>query len=358
MIRANFVLALAFVIAAPFAQSQELDSSALQKESVQPSAPASPSPAAQQPSQQRPAQDQAPPAPTQTSPNQPHISLSQATQPAGSTFILPPGTKLPLGLLRPLRVKPGRDVYLQVTFPVSVNGQMLVPPGTYVQGVLDKVIHRDRRRSILEFSIRSANMIFLNGYTVAISGTVTVGTTNAALLPPKSRKGQSVPAMAAVGGPAVPTLPPDPFAKDIHTAMVVIGVVGAVAVTTALVLAVRSDTYMDVGTPLEIIVRDPLFLDAARVNSAVHLYDQQASSIPPQIVQPPKRPLPQESQCYDPGSPGTPDTVIPGNRGTPDTVIPGTNGFPDTVIPGLPATPDTVIPGTPGTPGGWYPCPR
>src|SRR4051812_22523032 len=32
------------------------------------------------------------------------------SQPANSVFMLPPGTKLPLGLLRPLRVKPGQDV--------------------------------------------------------------------------------------------------------------------------------------------------------------------------------------------------------------------------------------------------------
>jgi hypothetical protein len=355
MIRANFVLALVLSITTPYALSQELDSSALQKEAAQ-----QPAPPAQQASQQQPGQNNAPP-PAAASPDQPHVSFSQTTDPAGSTFMLPPGTKLPLGLLRPLTVKPGRDVYLQVTFPVSVNGQMLIPPGTYVQGVLDKVIRRDRRRSILEFSIRSANMIFLNGYTVAIAGTVTVGTTNAALFAPKSGKGQSVPAMAAVGGPTAPTLPPDPFAKDVHTAMVVIGVVAAVAVTTALVLAVRSDTYVEVGTPLEIILREPLLLDAARVYSAVHQYDQQASSLPPQIVQPPKKPqpLPQETQmCYDPGTPGSSDIVISGNPGTPDTVIHGTNGMPDTVIPGMPATPDRVIPGIPGTPGGWYSCPK
>jgi hypothetical protein len=272
--------------------------------------------------------------------------------------MLPPGTKLPLGLLRPLKVKPGRDVYLQITFPVTVGSQMVIPPGTYIQGVLDKVIHRDRRRGIVEFSIRSANLIFLNGYTVAVSGTVTVGTTNAELLAPYPGKGnsrgQAVPAMAAVGGSTASPFPPDPFAKDVHTAMVVIGVVGAVAVTTAIVLAARSDTYVEVGTPLEIILPAPVFLDAARVTGAVRQYELQAGLAPVQIVQPPVKPR----MCYDPGSSGTPDIVIPGSPGTPPTVIPGVNGAPDTVIPGSPATPDRVIPGTPGTPGSTYPCPR
>jgi hypothetical protein len=120
------------------------------------------------------------------------------------------------------------------------------------------------------------------------------------------------------------------------------------------VLAARSDSYVEVGTPLEIILPTPLFLDANRVIGAVQQYNLQAGIAPVQIVQPPVKP----KMCYDPGSPGTPDTVIPGNSGTPDTVIPGVNGAPDTVIHGLPATPDTVIPGASGTPGSWYPCPK
>jgi hypothetical protein len=349
------------------ALGQELDSSTLQKEAAaaqnSPDAKAQP-PVAQPQAQPVPSQPQTAPAQIQPPVPQPQMSQPQATlpqmsssqaaQPANSAFMLPPGTKLPLGLLRPLRVKTGRDVYLQITFPVTVGSEMVIPPGTYIQGVLDKIVRRDRRRSILEFSIRSANLIFLNGYTVPISGTVTVGTTNAALGAPQPGKGQSVPAMAAVGGPTTPTLPPDPFAKDVHTAMVVIGVVGAVAVTTAIVLAARSDTYVEVGTPLEIILPAPLFLDANRVIGAIQQYNLQASYAPVQIVQPPVKP----KMCYDPGSPGTPDTVIPGNSGTPDTVIPGVNGAPDTVIPGIPATPDRTIPGSPGTPSSTYPCPQ
>ena len=348
------------------ALGQELDSSTLQKEAAQNSSPNTKAqrPVAQPQAQPVPSQPQTAPAQTQppvpqSQMSQPQVAPPQApfpqvTQPGSPAFMLPPGTKLPLGLLRPLRVKPGRDVYLQITFPVTVGSEMVIPPGTYIQGVLDKIIRRDRRRGIVEFSIRSANLIFLNGYTVAIFGPVTVGTTNAALLAPQPGKGQTVPAMAAVGGPTTPTLPPDPFAKDVHTAMVVIGVVGAVAVTTALVLAARSDTYVEVGTPLEIILPAPLFLDANRVMGAVQQYNLQASYAPVQIVQPPVKPR----MCYDPGSPGTPDTVIPGNSGTPDTVIPGVNGAPDTVIPGIPATPDRTIPGSPGTPGSYYPCPK
>jgi hypothetical protein len=229
--------------------------------------------------------------------------------------------------------------------------------------VVEKIVRKDRRRYRLDFEVRSASMIFLNGYTVPIAGTVNIATTNAALQAPLPRnsKGQPVAAMAAVGSATTPSLPPDPFAKDVHNAMIVIGVVAAVAVTTAIVLAARSDTYVEVGTPLEIVLPAPLFLDAGRVMAAVQQFNQQAGYAPVQIVQPPMKPAqpPQPRMCYDPGTPSTPDTVIPGHPGTPDTVIPGVNGMPDTVIPGIPETPDRTIPGTgsPGTPGGWHECP-
>jgi hypothetical protein len=354
MIRASFVLALVLSITTPCAVGQELDSSALQKEAAQQAAPPA------QPASQQPGQDHAPP-PAAASPDQPHMSFSQATDPAGSTFMLPPGTKLPLGLLRPLTVKPGRDVYLQVTFPVSVNGQMLIPPGTYVQGMIDKLLRRDRRRDVLQFSIHSANLIFLNGYTVPIAGTITVGNARALPAQPPTGDSSGLPAMTAIGlaPPDLPPLPKTGFGNAPRNIMIAMGAITVVGITAGVLLSRHGDPEVETGTPLEIVLPEPVFLDAARVNSAVHQYDQHASSTPPQIVQPPKKPRPEESQmCYDPGSPGTPDTVISGSRGTPDTVIPGTNGFPDTVIPGLPATPDIVIPGTPGTPSSWYPCPK
>lgn len=328
--------------------AQEIDSSVLQAEAAahktQDSAPAT--------SQQNaPAQTSAPqPSPSQPSPSQSGQSQAQTTN---STYVLPAGTKLPLGLLRPLRVKAGRDVYLQITFPVTVGTQMLIPPGAYVQGIVQQIVKKDRRS--LQFAIVSANLIFSNGYTVPISGAVTVGTTSAALAPqPGSAGGQSIPAMAAVGSVTPPPLPPLPSFNTMRNVMIGVGVASLVGTVVLIALARNGDPEIEVGTPLEIILPAPVYLDATRVAAAIQQYDQQTSNAPVQIVQPPVKP----KMCYDSGSPGTPDTVIPGSPGTPDTVIPGVNGAPDIVIPGSPRTPDTVIPGTPGTPSSTYPCPK
>src|SRR5690348_18410145 len=53
-----------------------------------------------------------------SSAQKPDASIPQAP----STLVIPAGTKLPLGLVRPISVtkaKPGDSVYLQITFPIT-----------------------------------------------------------------------------------------------------------------------------------------------------------------------------------------------------------------------------------------------
>jgi len=290
---------------------------------------------------------------------------SAQNPPADTTVVLPPGTQLPLGLVRPLELKSsqakGRGVYLQVTFPVTLGKQMIVPPGAYVQGTIEKLTTNRGANPDLEFELRSATLIFATGYTVPLTGDVHLLHNFARLKPgdspviaalPVGKSNVPQPAMSAVGTtPAPPPLPPLPSGP--RTAFIAIGVVTAVAFValTAWALHRHNDIYLDAGTPLEIILAEPLTLDAASITTATQQYSAQMATNPPQIVKPP------EKMCYDPGSPGTPDTVIPGTPPSPPTVIPGINGAPDTVIPGSPGTPDTVIPGTPGTAGSYHKCP-
>jgi len=310
----------------------------MQNETADPDAAQQPQPAAP------PAQSSAP-------------SQQPAPAPPGDKLVLPAGTRLPLGLLRPLstrRSKPGSLAYLQITFPVVVGGQMAVPPGTYVQGVIDKVTVSDRPRGLLQLELRSISMIFSNGYTANFGGSASVEPYTAGLRPqPVPGNGQGVPALNAAGTTTPAPLPMPSLGNGPRIAAIAVG--ASAAVFTGLLIwgAHRSDVEMEAGTPLEIILSAPLELDRDRVMAAVQQYaGQMANNAPPPIVQPPVKP----KMCYDPGSPGTPDTVIPGTPGTPSTTIPGMNGAPDITIPGTPPTPPTVIPGTPGTPASEYPC--
>ena len=388
------VVALLFPLMGNVVLAQELDSAALQKEAEAEAAAQARQKAAQPTSSQQPViqsvSRQSAPAPQNTP--APVASQSSSSPQSSVMFTVPAGTKLPLGLLRPVSVSssdPVTDVYLQITFPVTVGTQMLIPPGAYIQGVIHKTIPRPHGSAGPGFEMQFASLIFPTGYTVPISGTLNVMRTTADALPADSHgltvaalnlpdaptldlaqlnlNGMPLMAMAFSGftgqflppPPPLPPLPPLPksgFGNGPRNAMIGIGV--SAVLVTALALALghsrRNDLVMEVGTTLELVLPSPLQLDPDRVTAAVQQYSAQSANAPVAIVQPPKPPR----ICYDPGSPGTPDTVIPGSPGTPPTVIPGMNGMPDTVIPGSPATPDTVIPGSPGTPSSSYPCPK
>lgn len=243
--------------------------------------------------------------------------------PAKPGLIVPAGTSAPLALTRPVMArtaKAGDSIYAETVFPVAVNNQMLIPGGTYVEGLIDSLTLPGIFSPHAHFQIHFTKLIFADGYTVALPGTQGVNI-------PEPAAASSVGATAARAG-----RPRDVLA----------------AVANAYVdVSPASDVLLDNGTQVEMLFQIPLRLDAGKVAESIQ------RSSPPPIPQ-----FASATRCRPtPGTPGTSDTVIggtPGSPGTPDIVIPGANGMPDTVIPGIPATPGTtptVIPGTPGTPG-------
>jgi len=210
---------------------------------------------------------------------------------AQETLTIPAGTGIMLGLTSPVWTKsaqPGETVYAETTFPVAVDGAMAIPPGTYAKGTIDILFRQGFRSDRTEFRMSFAQLVFANGYIVALPGAV--ATVNVQVAP-------------------------------------------------------RSDVLLDNGSQFEMVLQQPLVLDAASIAAAVR------------VSRPPK---PWEwksaSLCRPtPATPGTSGTFVPGTPGTPSTSIPGGPGMPSIIVPGTPGTPGTFTPGTPGTPG--YACP-
>jgi len=246
--------------------------------------------------------------------------------PSKSKIVIPAGTTVSLALTEPIlakSAKAGDSVYAETAFPVAVNNQMAIPPGTYVQGQIDTLTRPGWFSPHAQFQIHFTKIIFANGYTVELVGPRNV---NAA-------------AEASSAAPLSGTPPPPPS-----------DVIAAVATPYVLVSSANG-VLLDNGAQIEMVLQIPLRLNAAKVAAATRQSDS--------------APLPRfqsATRCRPiPATPGTPDTVIPGTPGTPGTpptVIPGGPGMPDTVIPGTPGTPgtpETVIPGSPGTLA--VPCP-
>jgi hypothetical protein len=249
------------------------------------------------------------------------IPRAQAANSHNSTLTIPAGTQVLLALVRPLMTrtaKSGDAVYAETAFPVTAEGRMTIPPGTYIEGAIDSVTHPGLFSPHAQLQIHFTKLIFVNGYSV--------------VLPTAPRPSDAQPPTEASSVSAVPD-----------------DVIPAVS-TPYVDVSSRSEVLLDNGTQITMVLQLPLMLDADRVADAA----RQTKPGPPKFNS--------ATQCRSvPATPGTPDTVIPGTPGTlgtPDTVIPGAPGQPDIVIPGTPAspgTPDTVIPGTPGTPE--FSCP-
>jgi hypothetical protein len=251
----------------------------------------------------------------------PALAQPQAvTADAKPSLTIPAGARIEVALIRPVLSRTaslGETLYAQTTFPVTVGSHVAVPPGTFVEGRLEKLTRPTRRSNRAELQILFTHLIFANGYVAALPG---------------STIGAPVPDAAATAGST----------QDI-------GAQTLIAVD--LQVSANNDLLLDNGAQVEITLGAPLVLDLGAVAAAISL---SRAPVPGQFKSASAcRPIPGTS-----GTPGTPDTVIPGSPGTPDTVIPGGPGMPDTVIPGTPATPSTTIPGSPGTPGSpEIPCP-
>lgn len=102
---------------------------------------------------------------------------STAPQAAGNpkTVTVPAGTKVVLSLKSGINTKtarPGDGVYLISTFPVVVGNRVVIPPGVYVQGVLDRVQRAGRIKGRAQVGMHFTSMIFPNGSVVQIPGVV------------------------------------------------------------------------------------------------------------------------------------------------------------------------------------------
>ena len=90
-------------------------------------------------------------------------------------YSVPAGTKVPLTLTQGITsktAKEGDPVYAQTAFPITQNNRIVIPAGSYVQGVVRRVVRPGRVKGRAELQMSFTSMIFPNGYTVLLPATV------------------------------------------------------------------------------------------------------------------------------------------------------------------------------------------
>src|SRR5262249_50750509 len=65
----------------------------------------------------------------------------------------------------------GDDIYAQITAPVNLGNQVVIPPGTFIDGKVDKLELKSGRA---ELHLQSMAITFPNGYVAPVAGPMTL----------------------------------------------------------------------------------------------------------------------------------------------------------------------------------------
>ena len=204
--------------------------------------------------------------PSQTTP-------SLAANAAPQTVTIPAGTRTLLVLLSPLSSKnaqAGHGVYMQTAVPISAGNRTVVPPGAYINGVIETAKRPGRIKGRAQLQIHFTSITFPSGFSEAFPATVGSAPANEnAKVNPEGRieqnstKGRDAGAIigttaagAGIGG-----------AADGGAGAGIGAGVGA-AIGLATVLLTRGDELrLNVGDPIEMVLDRPLTLTHSESDS-------------------------------------------------------------------------------------------
>ncbi len=95
-------------------------------------------------------------------------AFAPRTAEAPAEIVVPAGTKIPLSLLNSLNTKhasEGDRVYLQTSFPIVIQGRIIIPRGSYVTGTVSEVKSAGRVKGKAEIFLRFDSLTLPNGVT-------------------------------------------------------------------------------------------------------------------------------------------------------------------------------------------------
>jgi hypothetical protein len=136
---------------------------------AQQTGPVTPAPQSQKAAQARPEVTSAPEGSTDAA--KPPASAKDPSKTA-ATIELPSGTHIPLVLHNAISTRsaqPGDPVYFETSFPVMLNGKIIVPAGSWVSGEVTEAKRPGRVKGRAELMLRLTTLILPNAYVVNLT---------------------------------------------------------------------------------------------------------------------------------------------------------------------------------------------
>jgi type IV secretion system protein VirB10 len=204
-----------------------------------------------------------------------NLSPGTQTMTTSSTVTVPAGTKIALKLKHGIstkNVKVGDGVYAATSFPVTINDQMVIPPGTYVQGVVTEVKRGGHITGRAELVVRFSTLVFPSGYTVSMPGQVQ-SSPDSGIGHVKDKEGtiQAEGQNAQVAKTVVSTAGAGALigavaSHDTGNGALVGAGAGALAGLGVATLTRGQDVRLDPGSTIEMIIEHPVMLFKAKLH--------------------------------------------------------------------------------------------
>jgi hypothetical protein len=202
----------------------------------------------------------------------PPSATAEPEKPA--TVTIPAGTMIPLSLKQAISTKTAKDgdpVYAETAFPFVLNERVVIPAGTYIQGKIERSQRGGHVKGRAELLIHFTSMIYPNGYTVMLGGSVenTPGAEKTSMkdsegtIRQDSDAGRKAKAAAggATTGAVIGAITDGGKGAGIGAG------IGGVAGLAVAMLSRGADVRMEPGTSIEMEIQREVTVDANRIAS-------------------------------------------------------------------------------------------
>lgn len=198
-----------------------------------------------------------------------------AEQSRSPVLVVPAGTKIPIQLRQGISTRnaqPGDAIYAQTCFPIVINNQVVIPSGTYVQGVVDGVKRAGRIKGTAQLTFHLTTLLFPSGYALDMAAAIdqVPGSETSQMKEPGTvqhdpEKGKD---MERIGRNAAEAGTVGSFAGAAAShswgGYAAGGLAGAAAGTIIGVLARGSDVHFDPGTVVDVVLNHAIGIDAEK----------------------------------------------------------------------------------------------
>lgn len=237
------------------------------------------------------AQTPSTPQPQQEAANtQPQTLKTPQPEEPGNWVTVPAGTKVLLVLKNSIsskNAKKGDGVYLESSFPVTQDGQIVIPAGTFVQGVIDEIKRPGRVKGRGEILMHFTSLVYPNGYTVSLpsSGVESTDSNDSQTVADKEgtvKGGGSKGRDAATVATTTATGAGIGAAAGGWKGAGIGSGIGAAAGMGAVLLTRGEEVRLYHGTTIEMVLNRPLKLDATRIDGTNHRHFIPVRELQPQ----------------------------------------------------------------------------